>query len=170
MNKLRFLLMPILVVSLALVAGSGFTQGSLKEQATGTWSVVSYDAIAADGSRKSIFSPKPKGTLLLNANGRYAMIIVDPDRPKKWSGTSRASASAEELASAARGVVAQFGEWSVDEADKTLIRKNEGALNPLAAGREQRVQISVSGDELRTADAASGVSGGRAETVWRRIK
>ena len=83
----------------------------------------------------------PKGTLLLLANGRYAMIIVDPDRPRKWTGKSRESTTVEELASAARGLVAQFAEWSVDEAGQILIRKNEGGLNPLAAGREQRVQL-----------------------------
>jgi len=170
MNKLRFLLMPVVVVSFALANGSGFAQGSLKEQATGTWSLVSFDIIAADGSKKPVFSPKPKGTLFLATNGRYAMMIVDPERPKKWSAKSREGASVEELASAARGLVAQFGEWSVDEKSKTLIRKNEGALNPLAAGREQIVPIVVSGDELRTTDAVSGVSGGRTETVWRRVK
>jgi len=131
---------------------------------------VSYSAIAGDGSKKPIFSANPKGTLILNANGRYAMILVDPDRPKKWTGKSRDSATVEELASAARGLVAQFGEWSVDESGKTLIRKNEGALNPTSAGREQKIEVSVSGDELRTIDGASGVSGGRAETVWRRVK
>jgi hypothetical protein len=40
----------------------------------------------------------------------------------------------------------------------------------LAAGREQRVQISVSGDELQTTDAASAFAGGAAETVWRRVR
>src|SRR5262245_32706957 len=121
----RFLLLPSIAIAALLAAANGFAQGSLKEQATGTWSLVSFDAIAADGSKKPIFNPNPKGTLLLNANGRYAMIIVDPDRPKKWSGTSRAGASTDELASAARGVVAQFGDWSIDDAGKTLIRKNE---------------------------------------------
>ena len=170
MTNHRFLLMPAIALACVLAAANAIAQGNVKQQIIGTWSLVSYNAIAADGSRKPIFSPKPKGTLLLNANGRYAMIIVDPDRPKKWTGTSRAGASTEELASAARGVVAQFGEWSVDDAGKTLIRKNEGGLNPLAAGREQRVQFSASGDELKTTDSASGVSGGRAETVWRRVK
>jgi hypothetical protein len=37
-------------------------------------------------------------------------------------------------------------------------------------GRDQRVAVAVSGDELRTTDKASGVTGGGAETVWRRIK
>lgn len=151
-------------------AGNAPAQKSLKDQLTGTWTIVSYDAIAADGSRKPIFSPKPSGTLMLASNGRYAMMIVDPDRPKKWSAKSRAGASVEELASAARGLVAQFGEWSVDENAKMLIRKSEGALNPTATGREQRVPITVSGDELRTTDKASGVTGGGAETVWRRMK
>ena len=86
MTKLRFLLMPVVVVSFVLAAASGFAQGSLKEQATGTWSLVSFDIIAADGSKKPVFSPKPKGTLFLAANGRYAMMIVDPERPKKWLG------------------------------------------------------------------------------------
>jgi hypothetical protein len=169
MTSFRFILIPVL--AMALSTANAWGQGkSIKEQIAGTWSLVSYDAIAADGSRKSLFSPKPKGTLMISSNGRYAMIIVHPDRPKKWGGKSRASVSTEELASAARGVVAQFGEWSLDESGKMLIRKNEGGLNPLAAGREQRVQVSVSGDELKTMDATSAFAGSAAETVWRRVR
>jgi hypothetical protein len=171
MAKSRILTFAAIALSVALSASNASSQGnSLKDQITGTWALSSYDGIAADGARKPVFGASPKGTLILNANGRYAMIIVDANRPKKWTSKSREGAPAEELASAARGLVAQFGEWSVDETDKMLVRKNEGGLNPLAAGREQRVQVSVSGDELKTTDAASGVSGGRAETVWRRIK
>jgi Lipocalin-like domain len=130
MTAIRLLAIPAFALGLSFAATGALAQGKgLKEQLVGTWTVVSYDAIAADGSRKPIFSPKPKGTLILAANGRYAMMIVDPDRPQKWSAKSREGANVEELASAARGLVAQFGEWSVDEAAKMLIRKNEGALN-----------------------------------------
>lgn len=171
MMKSRIFKFMTMALGIALCAANALAQGKgVKEQVTGTWSLVSYEAIGTDGARKPIFSANPKGTLILNANGRYAMIIVDPSRPKKWSAKSREGASVDELASAARGLVAQFGDWAVDDSGKMLIRKNEGGLNPLAAGREQRVAFSVSGDELKTSDAASGVSGSAAETVWRRVK
>jgi len=145
-------------------------QKTLKEQLAGTWILVSYDSIGADGSKRPIFSAKPEGTLMLDGTGHYATVLVNPERPKKWSGNSRDQVNTEDLASAARGLVAQFGTWSVDETGKTLTRKIVGALNPLNAGREQKIQVSLSGDQLTLADPSSGVAGGRTETMYRRAK
>jgi Lipocalin-like domain len=61
-------------------------------------------------------------------------------------------------------MVAQFGTWSVTEADKTLTMHVEGALFPNGEGTDARVSVSLTGDELKTA----GASG--ATVVWTRAK
>ena len=106
---------------------------------------------------------------MIDAGGHYAMVLADPGRPK-WKSNLRPQLTTEEFAAAAKGLVAQFGSWSVDESSKVLTRKVEGALSPNLAGNEQKVTVGISGDELTTTDPNSGVTGGRTETVYRRTK
>ena len=104
-----------------------------------------------------------------HASGYYAMVLVNPEREKKWTAKSRETQSADELAAAARGLVAQYGRWEVD-GGKILVRKVEGALNPALGGREQRIGLSVKGDELTLTEELSGVAGSGTEQVFRRAK
>jgi hypothetical protein len=156
------------IAAIALLPTTAMAQG-LKQQLVGTWSLVSYDGIGSDGSKRPALGANPVGTLILEANGQYAMILVDTGRPK-WRGTVRSQTTTEEFATAAKGIISQFGTWTVDEANKTLVRKVVGALNPNIAGNEQKPTITLSGDEVKFTDANSGVTGGRAETVFRRVK
>jgi hypothetical protein len=58
--------------------------------------------------------------------------------------------------------------WSVNEADKTLIRKYEIALIPNNDGRELKVSIGLAGDELKL--VAIAANGDRNEVVYKRAK
>ena len=59
---------------------------------------------------------------------------IPSDRPKLKG--SRAEATAEEFHTAVGTFMAGFGTWSVNETDKTLTRRVEGALIPNAEGTE----------------------------------
>jgi hypothetical protein len=152
-----------------LSGGSVAQQRTLKEQVVGIWSLVSFDSTGADGKKTAVFGAQPKGILMIDAGGRYAMVLTDPGRPK-WKSNLRTELTNEEFAAAAKGLVAQYGAWSVDEGSKVLTRKVEGALSPNLAGTEQKVTVGLSGDELTVIDANSGVTGGRTETIYRRAK
>jgi hypothetical protein len=54
-----------------------------------------------------------------------------------------------EFGAAANGFAANFGTWSVNEADKTLIRQHEGALVPNNERNEAKDSVSLAGDELK---------------------
>lgn len=155
---------------LAIVSAFAFTatapDAQDKGQVAGTWSLISFKS----ADNRDVFGASPKGTLILTPNGRYAMILVNPNREKKWTGKSREGADSAELAAAARGLVAQFGEWEIADGGKTLVRRVEGALNPALGGREQRVGLGLAGDQLTLTDQASGVSGGDSQQVYRRVK
>jgi hypothetical protein len=158
------------VCRLALLSGSTLgQQNSLKDQLVGTWSLVAYNSIGPDGSKNPVFGAQPKGTLIMDANGHYAMVLTDPGRAK-WKFELRPQLTTEDLGTAARGLVAQFGTWSIDQSSKMLTRKVEGALSPNLAGVEQKMSVALSGNELTTATDLSGVTGGKAETVFRRAK
>jgi hypothetical protein len=51
-------------LGLALLPGSALAQQkSLKEQLAGTWTIVSNDNVAPDGTKRQLFGPNPKGIL-----------------------------------------------------------------------------------------------------------
>jgi hypothetical protein len=67
---------------------------------------------------------------------------------------------------------ANFGTWSVNEADKTITRLFVGALNPANEGKaETKNSVSLSGDELKLGGQSSLPSGEvRTNSVYRRVK
>jgi hypothetical protein len=154
-------------LGLALLPGSALAQQkSLKEQLAGTWTIVSNDNVAPDGTKRQLFGPNPKGILVLAANGQYAQIIVLPNRPN-FKVNNRLEGTPEENKAAVLGTTATFGTWSFDEASKTLIVRNKGGMFPNQVGTESKRSITLTGDQLRVSNPAPA-SGGRSESVWKR--
>lgn len=101
-------------LGLALLPGSAHAQQKpLKEQLAGTWTIISNDNVAPDGTKRQLFGPNPKGILVLAANGQYAQIIVLPNRPN-FKVNNRLEGTPEENKAAVHGTTATFGTWSVD--------------------------------------------------------
>ena len=170
MNRRYILsLSAITVLGLAMVSGTTMAQQkSLKEQLVGSWTLVSSDNVAPDGTKRQIYGPNPKGMLILAADGNYAQIQLNSNRPK-FKGKTRLDGTAEENKAIVAGTSATFGTWSVDEASKTIIFRYVGNLYPNDEGIESRRVITVTGDELKYTNPSSG-AGGRTEAVYRRIK
>jgi Lipocalin-like domain len=171
MKKSARLLMSLVVTALGLAVLPGIAVGqqkSLKGQLAGTWTIVSNDNVAADGTKRQLFGPKPKGALVLAANGQYTQIITRPDRPK-FKVNNRLEGTPEENKAAVHGTSATFGTWSVDEANKMLIVRNEGGMFPNQTGTETKRSVTLTGDELRISNPSPG-AGGKSESVWKRVK
>jgi hypothetical protein len=144
-------------------------QRTLKEQLVGVWSLVSVDITAPNGTKRQDFGANPRGILILDASGRYALVQGRPDRPKFKAGSNvRMETAAAELGEAARAFAANFGTWSVNESDRTLVRRYEAALIPNAEGSETKVTVTLSGDELKLSGADA--VGLRNDAVYRRAK
>ena len=161
--------MTSMVLCTGIVLSSGFAtaqQKSLKEQLIGTWTIVSNDNVAPDGTKRQLFGPNPKGILVLAANGHYTQIIVHPDRPN-FKVNNRLEGTPEENTAAVHGTTATFGTWSVDEASTTLIVRNEGGMFPNQVGTDSKRSVTLAGDQLRIGNP-NPASGGRSESVWKR--
>jgi hypothetical protein len=160
------------VLGLALVPSSAVSQQkSLKDQLVGAWTLVSQVFTEPDGTKQpGAGGPNPRGILILDASGRFAWVSGRPDRPKfKTSpGKARSEGTAEEFTAAARTFGANFGTWSVNEADKTLTQHYEAALIPNNEGTEDKNSVSLAGDELKL--SWPRVAGGRGDEVYRRAK
>jgi len=153
----------------ALTGGAIAQQKTLKEQLVGSWVVVSSETTPPGGAKRQDFGANPKGILILDASGRYATVLGQTNRPKfKDTNNLRLGATEAEFAAAARAFAANFGTWSVNEADKTLIRKYEIALIPNNDNQETKTSVSLSGDELKL--VTTSPAGVRSDTVYRRAK
>jgi hypothetical protein len=134
---------------------------TLKQQIQGAWSLVSCDA-------KTPICVNTSGSLSLNGNGRYTIVVAAKNRPRPTSAPdlTREAVSPDYYKSIAQGFAANFGTWSVNEADKTLTLHAEEALFPTpAGGRDTKVTIvSVTADEMKTSGQAIG------NATYRRFK
>jgi hypothetical protein len=100
---------------------------------------------------------------MMDAGGRYATMGGKSDRPKLKSG-NRSEVTAQEFGTAAMDFAANYGTWTVNEAEKTVTMHREGALNPNNEGTDVKVSVSLAGDELK------GVGPGGRTFVYRRAK
>jgi hypothetical protein len=167
MNRRSILsLSAITALGLSLLPGSGLSQQkTLKEQLVGTWTLVTYERVAS-GTKQMIANPK--GILMFDAGGRYVMAGERGDRPKF---KSAGQATTEELAAATQDFfAANFGTWSVSEADKILTQHFDGALRPNNEGTDVKSSISLTGDELKLINVMPLPTGASIEQVYRRAK
>src|SRR6185295_5775279 len=85
----------------------------------GTWAYVSAENTRADGTKFPTFGPSPKGIVMFDANGRYALIVTRSGQPK-FASNNRMEGTAEENKAIVSGSISHFGKYTVNEADKTI--------------------------------------------------
>jgi Lipocalin-like domain len=157
--------------TLALVllpTGAIGQQKSLKDQLAGTWTLVSSDTVAPNGTRTPTFGANPKGIAVFDPGGRYVFAFTSTSLPK-FASNNRMSGTPEEHKAVIQGSLSHFGTYAVDEAAKSFTLHTDGSSFPNWIGTEQKRPFTISGDDLKwTTPVASG--GGTAELVWKRAK
>jgi hypothetical protein len=142
-------------------------QKTLKEQIVGAWTLVSWVLIRPDGTKNYRFGNNPKGVNMFSPNGRYSLIIMQPDLPKLASNDAM-KPTADEAEAIVRGSIAYFGTYEVDEASKTLSMQIDGTTLTNQVGLpQQRTIDSISPEEMRYSNTTA-VGGGKIEVVWKR--
>jgi hypothetical protein len=152
-----------LIVAMGLVASTATASAqTLKEQLTGTWTLVSNTEKYQDGKEENSFGPNMKGQLMLSPSGRFSVFIVAGDRPK----------GAGDPTAPIGPAIAYFGSYSVNEGDKTLVYHVEGATFPNFEGTEQKATVTVKGDDMSyVRSAIPSPRGSFVPTVtWKRTK
>jgi hypothetical protein len=151
-----------IIIILAGIFAMPVQAQSLRDQLVGAWSLVS----CANGP----WCANPNGIHILDASGHYATINAPLDRPvviisdPKGLTDIRNRTTPEQYKAIATTFLANFGTWQVDETDKTIAYHYDGSLYPNP--QEEKVPVSVSGDELKLGSTASFTG----TSVWRRIK
>jgi hypothetical protein len=159
------------VLAAALACGqAGAQQKSLRDQMIGTWNFVVAEVVAPDGKKSFPFGETPKGVLIFTADGHFAQIHVASDVPKIASG-NRLTGTPEEYAAIMRRSISVFGDYSVDEAKKTVTYKIVSATYPNWQGEAQERSIDkLTADEF--VNTNHNVAGGRgsASNYYKRAK
>jgi Lipocalin-like domain len=152
--------------SALLPTSSVAQQRTLKQQLVGAWTIVSYEAIAPDGSKRQM--DNPNGVLIFEDSGRYAQVIARPDRPKY---KNPGQPTTEELAAAtADFCAAHAGTWSVSEVEKALTQRIDAALRPNNEGTDFRSSVRLTEDELRLTSVRPLATGARIDILLRRAE
>ena len=155
----------------ALLPGSAVSQQkSLKDQLVGSWAVTSWQQTYPDGRKDQAFGANPKGINTFEANGRFSVIFMRPDLPKIAS-NDRVKPTADEAMAIAKGAIAYYGTYTVNEADKSLSLNLEATTysNQMSLASQKRIVTTISADELKYQNPTS-TSGGKIEVALKRVK
>ena len=137
-----------------------------EEQLTGTWKLVSISATRPDGTKEQPFV-RGEGSLMFDANGRYAALLCKLGRPK-FASNNRLKGSADEYRATAEGCNNHWGKYRVDPMGHTFTLIIENATFPNLIGAEQTRPFTISGNELQY--STPGAAGGTAVAIWERAR
>lgn len=163
-------LLAAMVIGLALLPDiAAAQQKPIKEQIVGAWTFVSALDVHPDGRKTDRWGQNPKGVFIFDSSGRYAQFITRSDLPKVAAGAPD-KATADENKAILSGLVASFGTYTVNEAEKTVTTHVEGGAYPNLIGRDQkRVIESLTADELKYTNPTTS-TGTKAEATWKRAR
>ncbi|MBU6508520.1 MAG: lipocalin-like domain-containing protein [Alphaproteobacteria bacterium] len=153
--------------AIGIAGSSPAQQNSLKQQIVGTWSYVSVEITKSDGSRVQTFGDKPNGVAVFERNGHFVIALTRSKLPK-FASNNRLNGTAEENQAIVRGSLTQFGTYTVNDADHSLMLHVTGSSYPNIVGTDRKFIITaITKTEMKwTIPAAT--SGGTATTVLKR--
>jgi len=140
------------------------TGNSDKERLVGSWILTSLTG--GDGDTLP-YGAKPRGTMMVDANGRFSITVVRSDLPK-FTSDNRMSGTADENKAVVQGCIAYFGTCTIDEATHVITVHVEGSTFPNFAGGTQTRILSFRGDDEVTYFNPTPSMGGTAKVTYRR--
>ena len=144
------------------------TRKSDKEQLVGSWILVSLTA--GNGAKQTLpYGANPKGTMMVDANGRFSITVVRSDLPR-FASDNRMTGTAEENMAIVQGCIAYFGTYSIDEATHVITVNVEGSTFPNFDGGTQTRILSFNRDEMTYLNPTPSMGGGTAKVTYRRAR
>jgi hypothetical protein len=160
----------VVAVFVTLLPGSApAQQKSLKDQLVGTWTVVSWEQTAKNGTKFQRFGANPKGVNMFTPDGHFFVMFARADLPKISSGDPN-TPSPEEAMAITKGSIAYFGTYSVDDKNKIVEFRIDSGTLANQIGREQKRKItSLTANELKYTNLTA-VSGDPIDIAFKRAK
>jgi hypothetical protein len=138
-------------------------QPSVAQRLVGSWELVSYEIIAADGTRRP--GNYDRGQITYDASGRMSAHLMHS--------SNKADASPqtdEQRATAFRRYLGYYGPFVVDTAGGTVTHIVEGSSNPSWVGTKQLRYLELSADNAQLTLSLRDGARTTQSLVWRRSK
>ncbi len=120
---------------------------STRERFVGTWTLVSFEFRRPDGTVTDVMGTDVIGLLMYDSYGHMSGQMMRVDRPSFASGDQQ-KGTFEEIQAAVAGYIAYFGDYEIDEENKTVIHHTKGAMFPNLVGKDQKRFYQFSGNRL----------------------
>ena len=153
--------------SLAAASAAGEPRTPLPRALVGTWALVAADVRHPDGSIGRDYGAAPRGSMMVDATGRYTLMIYKSERPRFASG-DRATGTPEEYRETALGISVHYGMLRADVKARTLTFAIEQASFANWNGTSQVRHYQLQGGVLRYTVAARP-NGDVPISVWRKV-
>ena len=154
----------LLVLSAQVVAQAK----SLRDRLIGTWTLVAWEAINADGTPGvALDGIDPKGQLVFTDGGRFSYQVITDIQ--KFNINDRLRATPQENNMVARGSLSQFGTFTVDEAERVFTLYIERSTFPNQNNTDNNIRVVtlITDHELQYTNFA-GAAGGQNKLSWKR--
>jgi hypothetical protein len=134
----------------------------------GTWTLVAADVIRPDGVRERDYGAAPRGLMMIDAEGRYAVQIYKSERPL-FAGGDKKTGTTAEFEAAVMGSSTHFGTVAIDTVAHTLTFDIASSAFTNWEGTRQKRSYELNGDELSYRVPARP-DGSVPLSVWRRLR
>ena len=167
-RRRSFTIFAVSTFALSLLAENSVgQQKALKDLLVGTWTAVSFTAVADDGTRTEPFGPNPSGVMIFTSDGHFSLLQTRPDLPKV-AANSILRATPEEAMAVMQGSIAYYGEYSVNEVEKTFsVRILASTFANMIGPEQKRIVTSLTQDELKFTNPRIP-AGLTLQTAWKR--
>jgi hypothetical protein len=141
---------------------------NVRNQFTGTWSLVSVENTNADGSKTLPYGDHPAGLLVFTNAGDYAIQILKSVRPRV-AANDKNKATPEETAALVQGNNSHFGRYTADVLNRTITFNVQHAFYPNWEGTVQ-VRSYTLEDNTLSYVVTHTTNGGSitARVVWKK--
>ena len=143
-------------------------QTSVAQQLLGTWTLVSWEQRAPDGTTVQQFGANPKGIACFDEGGHCVIAVMRADRSNYAIDNfgQISQATADESKATAQGTITYFGRYSLDEDDRCVVIHVEASSFPNWNGTDQKRTYEVADGRLEL--TVRPPSGGSVDVIWRR--
>lgn len=163
----RRTLLALAAVAPAAAIASRTAARAATSSLAGTWTLVAADRRLPDGSVTRDYGAAPKGRLMIDEVGRYALQIFRAERPDFAAG-DKVRGTPSEMRAAVLGSSTHFGALTVDWAAQTLRFAIEDSSFPNWRGQVQTRSFTLR-DELLRWEVPPRPDGAVPISTWRRL-
>jgi hypothetical protein len=140
-----------------------------KERLLGAWTLVSLTA-GEEADQTFPYGANPKGSMMVDANGRFMITVVRSDLPQ-FASNNRVTATPDEATAVVQGSIAYYGSYSIDEATRVITVNVEGSTFPnFTSGTQTRILSFNGDDEVTYLNPTPSHGGAPAKVTYRRAK